>query len=162
MTTITTGVGVSRRLQALAAMGHPDEDVAQWLRVDAPSVRRLQTQGSTDPAQAAAVADVFDREGTRPGRCGHTRQRAQHAGWRTALAWDENTIDLPGAVPAAAFNTGADAAEAAADAMIRDLAGQGWSDVQIGRLLRVNRNAVLQRRTELGITAGVIQRQATA
>jgi hypothetical protein len=80
-------VGVARRRQALAAIGHPDEDVAGWLGVD---VAELQDLAGVDPA---VVVVVFEREASRPGRCWQTRLRARRAGWVTWLAWDAIDTD---------------------------------------------------------------------
>ncbi len=158
-----TADGIARRMRALAAMGHPDTDVATWLGVTVAQVRHLQSEGTADTALSATLGAVFERESMRVGRCGLTRQRARNAGWRTALAWDEHEIDMPDAGPDAPTTaSGADVAQAAADALIQELAGKGWSDARIGQLLRVGRQAVLRRRAALGIPAGAAHRRATA
>lgn len=82
-------VGVSRRLQAFAAIGHPDEDVAGWLGVDVAVVRDLQRDGACDEALAGTVAAVYEQFATTPGRCRATRLQARLGGWVTDLTWDD-------------------------------------------------------------------------
>jgi hypothetical protein len=84
-----TEVGGQRRLQALAAVGHPDQDVAQWLGVDVGVIHSLQAGEARIGALAAPVAEVFDRHATRQGPCQWTRMVARRAGWVSIMAWDD-------------------------------------------------------------------------
>lgn len=99
------GIGVQRRLRALArigwgaaplatGLGVPVKSVERWRRGDYPTVM---------PETAARIAALYDRLWDRPpAPCsGTTRARAAaaRAGWAPPLAWDDDTIDDPAATP---------------------------------------------------------------
>lgn len=150
--TITmTTIGFIRRVRALAAMGHPNEDVAQWLAVDVDDVPGLQASGSTSTCLMATLEVAYGRECMRPGRSGQTAARARGDGWRTAAAWDEDTIDQAAASPAGKYDTGYDAAEQAADDIIRRMSATGQTEREIAAYLRVSRATIQRRRAALGL-----------
>ena len=95
-------LGTMRRLQALAALGHPWADVSSECGVSVPTIVRIanghQKWVSVDTVQT--VADAFDRLSMRTGRSSVTRGRAAARGWAPPLAWDEGALDDPQAAPA--------------------------------------------------------------
>lgn len=105
--------GARRRLQALALLGFGFERLARMVDdCSAFNLREIaygnRTRITSDHEQAIRV--VFDRlvrdgrpyaPSNRHERAGAARiiQRAQRAGWVSALAWDGNSIDDPNARP---------------------------------------------------------------
>lgn len=104
-------VGTTRRLQALAAVGWSQKEIAARLGVTGARVGHLMNGmfPTVFPETAAAVAAVFDElcmvvptdpTPTRPRQIRvheRTRRHARARGWVTALAWDD--IDNPAERP---------------------------------------------------------------
>ena len=108
--TIVDGTGTRRRLQALARCGWPMSRLSA--RLDGPG-RQLDTILRRDARVRAATAravrvlydDLWDQappEETREDRAAaaYARNRARKQGWVPPLAWDDDEIDDPAAVPA--------------------------------------------------------------
>jgi hypothetical protein len=173
-----TPIGIRRRLRALAAVGHPDTDVAEWLKTTVDVVRDLQATGDADEALAASVVDVCARWATQPGRCDETRRRARAARWRTVYAWeDDREMDVPpparpprypkppnladplvrrvwDATPDVVVQLLTTVApEEVAAALVAHWARSGMPVRQIAAALRVNRHRVTQLRRESGVPA---------
>jgi hypothetical protein len=93
-------LGAARRIQALTALGHPLEYLADQLGIGIPAVARLRRQHA--PAiglrRHRAVAALYDRLQGTPGPCAKTRAYARAVGYLPPLAWEEDeSIDDPGA-----------------------------------------------------------------
>lgn len=96
-------IGAQRRLQALAAMGHPLETFANRLRNGSSIAAKLLTK-SPDALLVPielwlAIDQIYDELAMVPGPDPALRDRARADGWVTALAWDEDEIDNPRAHP---------------------------------------------------------------
>ncbi|GAB4590074.1 hypothetical protein [Nocardia sp. IFM 10818] len=92
-----TAVGLTRRLQALAAAGWPCELIAAEVGASVTTVAALtaatDTRGSLDGHQAALVCVLFDDLQGTPGPC---RETASHASnYRPPMAWDADSLDAP-------------------------------------------------------------------
>lgn len=103
------GPGTWRRLQALVAIGWSQSRLAQELGILPSNIGHI-IHGRTTPTAATvrAVHDLYDRE------WGHVQEGHDHRskisvsrarnyaakhGWVSPLAWDDDTIDNPAAVP---------------------------------------------------------------
>ncbi len=103
-TTVTRTVdatGTTRRLQALQALGWTGRVIGQHLGV---CQRRAATlisgQAATvEPHIVDRVHVLYDTLAMTPGPSAITRARAAANGWVPPLAWDDDTIDDPTAVP---------------------------------------------------------------
>jgi hypothetical protein len=125
------------RLRALAALGHPDPDVAGWLGITPGQLHELRAgRVLPDRVIAAAVTDVWAREGVRRGPCEATRRRARSAGWGTTVAHGGGRL--------------CDAV-AAADELVADLTARGLRPGEIAQLLRADLDWVLFRLRWLGL-----------
>lgn len=93
--------GTTRRLQALVAIGHTQSALARRLDVVETNAtalffgRRQVTAG-----RARQVAALYDQLSMTPGESERARRRAERLGWLPPLAWDDDTLDDPTAVPA--------------------------------------------------------------
>ena len=87
-------VGVTRRVQALCAIGWPARMLAGMLGVSEDTVR----VGAT-PELADAVANLYGQLHKTPGPSSQSVAWAKSRGWFPPLAWEESTIDDPDAVP---------------------------------------------------------------
>lgn len=98
------GVGTRRRVQALAAMGHPVSWQAREIGVLPQDLRDFvwSTAGASR-GLAEAVRGLYDRWwDVRPAPCPVVTQVVEVArrhGWAPPLAWDDDEIDDPAAVP---------------------------------------------------------------
>jgi hypothetical protein len=103
------GIGFRRRLQALVAIGWSINQVATELGMSRQAVGVALRPGQmVMAANAACMRAVYDRlwdqsppqdTPTRRAQVAHARRRARQRGWYPALAWDDDTIDDPGAPP---------------------------------------------------------------
>ncbi|MGI5245070.1 hypothetical protein [Dactylosporangium sp. CA-139066] len=100
--------GTVRRAQALCAIGWTVSAVGEAIGWTAQNFCNLVSRGSQPYAAmvlartAAAVAALYERESMRPvaGPAGDAaRARAKSRGWLPPLAWDDDTIDDPDALP---------------------------------------------------------------
>jgi plasmid maintenance system antidote protein VapI len=102
-------VGTTRRIQALVAIGWSQSKIAARLGVNPANFLGL-AHGRTGvtTARAKAIADLYDELwNTTPPRAGHrdkiayarSVRYAALAGWSVPMAWDEDTIDNPTALP---------------------------------------------------------------
>lgn len=92
-----TAVGVRRRLEALAAIGYGQTDLAELLNLDRGHF--VFWQLDVPPYRWPAVARLFARLEMLPGGSETAREHAAAHGWAPPLAWDEETIDDPDAQP---------------------------------------------------------------
>lgn len=159
--------GTTRRLQALAAMGHGLTEVRTitGLPLMTLSVLRSGSVDGTSPRNHTAVAAAFDRLAMRPGPSTRARLQATREGWAPPLAWDD--IDDPQETPAHATSPdGIDhlAIDLAVTGTrlvtltiperhiaVTRLAGMGLADTDIARRVGVSARTVLSDRQHLGI-----------
>jgi transcriptional regulator with XRE-family HTH domain len=96
-----SAVGAVRRVRALYALGHLNRVIAQEAGVSRDTVCALAA-GSWSSLKVAAddgIRSAYDRLSMRTGTSWKTRQLAERNGWAPPLAWDDETIDDPQAVP---------------------------------------------------------------
>lgn len=99
------GVGVARRLRALAALGYGIDVVADTMRMDRSYVHRLRCgRPVVERATHQRVAEVYRLLADRPRTARtaaqrtsatKTRRHAARAGWLPPLWFDDDTIDDP-------------------------------------------------------------------
>jgi transcriptional regulator with XRE-family HTH domain len=101
----TDPTGTRRRIEALNALGWTAKDVADRIGTTKQAVsemRRGTRSKRTTPAVAARVAAVYDELSmTRPDGwvADRTRRTAAARGYAPPLAWDDDEIDDPHALP---------------------------------------------------------------
>lgn len=136
--------GTRRRLQALAAIGHPLYVVAERAGVEyrhASTIARGK-QTRTSVRVARAVAAVYDELWQIVGPSTRTRKHAARCGWVPPLAWDDDTIDDPAATPLVGEKTTTPRiVTIAEDAAELQLAGEGWGAIA----------------SKLGVTPGTVK-----
>jgi transcriptional regulator with XRE-family HTH domain len=100
-TCMVSAVGAKRRLQALYWMRHPSRVVASETGLHEDTILGM-ARGRYDRTTAARVQrvrDAYDRLAMRHGSSEFARRFAVENGWHGPLAWDDDTIDDPNAVP---------------------------------------------------------------
>lgn len=94
--------GTVRRLQALGCIGHAQADLAARLGVHPEHLGRIRRTGRVSAGVARATRALYDELWSVHPQ-GNTADRARIAakrfGWAPPLAWDDDTIDDPAAVP---------------------------------------------------------------
>lgn len=103
------GTGTRRRLQGLVAVGWSQSKIAVRLGMTAANFGKvIHGPGHVRVATAKAVAQLYDELwNTQPPRAGHRDKIAYSrsvryatlAGWVTPMAWDDDAIDNPDALP---------------------------------------------------------------
>lgn len=96
------GTGAIRRLQGLYALGHYNGDIADDSGLSRDFITEL-TRGVYPTLNARhdkVIKETYGRLSMRVGQSWQTRRLAARMGWAPPLAWDDDTIDDPGAVPA--------------------------------------------------------------
>lgn len=92
-------IGAQRRVQALMAIGWRHKDLIARLGFDTPSLL-YKTGTWVTRRKHDAVKDLYDQLWNQPGPNSiHTQRRIAKAGYAPPLAWDDETIDDPHAVP---------------------------------------------------------------
>ena len=159
-------VGTTRRLRALSALGWPYRALGAELGLgNARSTlpRLMSARGDIVAAVTAErVADMYERLSATPGPSVITRQRALAKGWVPPLAWDDDTIDDPDAVPhvEAVREPNRRGDFAAEYAELRDYVG--LTDPAIAKRLGISSEALEKRLMRLGIpTQAASQRVAS-
>lgn len=100
------GVGVARRLQALARIGWSSPKLAERLGLTRQAVDQLRNgtaRPTLTPRTVMAISALYDELwATTPtgGYSERTRCYAERMGWAPPLAWDDDGIDDPAAKPA--------------------------------------------------------------
>lgn len=149
LTRPVTAAGLTRRVRALSAMGWAVATIAQTAGVSPETVkawRRGDVPGAGPTPSAPALVRAYDVLAMRqPQR--HTRyerssvsrvtREAQRHGWAPPLAWDDDTIDDPGAEP-----QGAGWKPPSVIEQIRDLEALGMTRAQIAEARGVTRDAI--------------------
>jgi transcriptional regulator with XRE-family HTH domain len=92
-------LGITRRLQALVALGYSRCYLCRQLGIAATNGHKLFGNCVTVNASTArAVEALFERLQMRRGPSQRARAEAKRLGWAPPLAWDEDAIDDPAAV----------------------------------------------------------------
>lgn len=91
--------GTRRRLQALAAIGYTQDDIAARIGTVQRHIPNLTSQDKVSGITASRVAKVFNELHMIPGPSSIAARRAKLKGWALPLQWDEDTIDDPAAEP---------------------------------------------------------------
>lgn len=93
--------GAVRRVRALYALGHLNWAIAQESGVARCTVSALAAGDFSKLGVAAdqGIRDAYDLLSMKSGTSPKTRLRAQELGWAPPLAWDDDMIDDPHAVP---------------------------------------------------------------
>ena len=100
-TAMVSAVGTMRRLQALYWMGHSSQVLSTETGLHRDTVR-LIARGmweKTTEARAQAVRRAYDKLAMAYGNSDFARRFAAKYGWHGPLAWDDDTIDDPRALP---------------------------------------------------------------
>lgn len=141
--------GTRRRIQALAAIGHPLYVVAERAGLEyrhASTIARGK-QARTSVRVARAVAAVYDDLWATPGPSARARAYAARRGWVSPLAWDDDVIDDPAAQPLLGEKDPSRLVTIAEDADELERAGEGsgaieaklgvtWDRIQASRRAR--------------------------
>lgn len=85
----------SRRLRALAAIGHPASELGNLIGIHPDDVARIASgrRSRVGDDIAEAVATVYARLCQTPGPSQHARNRAARAGYLPPATWDADSID---------------------------------------------------------------------
>lgn len=99
-----TPIGLARRLQAVTAMGWSMSVVAEGTPFTMDAYKRVRRGTSRMFVQhelGECIIAAYEKYGMKPApdsrSSARTRKWAEAKGWRTALAWDDDTIDDPNA-----------------------------------------------------------------
>lgn len=98
---LVDSTGSVRRLRALVVMGHSQETLALEIGCGYTRISDL-THGRFPQITAALeqqIRAVYEKLSMMPGPSLHGRSRAKRNGWYGPLAWDDDMIDDPAAVP---------------------------------------------------------------
>jgi len=100
---LVDSTGTVRRLRALVAMGQPQGVLAERSGCSYTYISTLThgQRATVTVALAQAVQRAYDELSMVVGPSEQARKRARRLGWDGPLAWDEDTIDDPRAVPQA-------------------------------------------------------------
>lgn len=139
-------VGARRRIHALVAIGHPLRTLAPPLRLSAGRLGHMLEQSCLPYRHWAAITELFARLCTVPGPSQQSRKVACRKGWAPPLAWDDDQIDHPDAVPDAVGPR----SRAFVDQVAVERALEGDRDVD---LTWTERRAAYRTAVERGMTA---------
>jgi hypothetical protein len=170
---------VTRRLEALHAVGWSESAIARQLGVSKQAVNNLRAHSGQYVAAStvARVAAVYDRLWDKaPGDRFATRtiNWAARRGFAPPLAWDDDTINDPAAVPALTATAAPVLDEIAVERhmhgtlhaapnanatpelleAVRRLTHRGLTDREIGDRVGLSADAVLKLRTRHGVPSG--------
>lgn len=169
---LVSTVGVTRRVQALALLGWSGESIAHRAGMSGARLREIMRFDRIERATLHRVAEVYDDLWATPAPVSpsslRTRTIAHKRGWAPALAWDDDTIDDPAALPAVAVDVDTVdemAVELALSGerphltaverhiVVRRLHAIRWSDTKIANHLGVSDQTIYRDRKHLGIPA---------
>jgi len=143
--------GSRRRLQALIRNGWPAPELAARLGCSRQALREKLDYARVTAAGAAKIAALYDElwdrpppQGTRWEKTAATmaRRYATERGWVPPLAWDEDAIDDPAAVPADGWERGEGRQHGTLTAEALDLIGFGLDERQAAERLGVSRGTL--------------------
>lgn len=102
---LVDAVGARRRVQALMRNGWSVRRLASTYGLDPQRLYWLMGHAETTWRTAVQVAEIYRRIGDRPGGGKRVQRYAESMGWPLPIAWDEDTIDDPTALPAQVMRT---------------------------------------------------------
>jgi hypothetical protein len=94
-----SSVGARRRVQALAVVGWPRSHLAGRMGVSLQALSGMVRRDRMVARNARAIRGLYDELSMRAGPSVRAREDAERAGWLSPLAWDDDTIDDPAALP---------------------------------------------------------------
>ncbi|MFD9192950.1 hypothetical protein ACFWCA_32650 [Streptomyces phaeochromogenes] len=105
--TVIDGTGTTRRLQALVAVGWPQDHLGHAIGVTPGNFSRIIKAPTVIVRTARAVRDLYDaywradplEHGASRGGITYAKRRAEQARWAPVGAWDDDTIDDPASFP---------------------------------------------------------------
>ena len=141
---VLAALGMVRRVQALMAIGHSPQAIAE--------AARCHTTTVTDPANgrggefvrprtARRIATAYERLSARPGHHALSRRRAEENGWLSPLAWNDIDTDATSAPPV--LNTSSRNGPTPLDETMH-LAAGGATREQVAERLGMTWNAIEQ------------------
>ncbi|MCX8559813.1 hypothetical protein OS122_02725 [Mycolicibacterium mucogenicum] len=134
---VVDGIGVRRRVRALAAIGWTRRLIAEEAGLTSDQLNQvMDREGPVLGSTAAAIRGVYERLCMTPGQSNLVRLRAARYGWAPPLAWDDD-IDDPTAVPD--FGRTVETRE-----IVVDLRADGLSDARIAEVLNLKVDSVQQ------------------
>ena len=167
---LTDATGTRRRIQALMRCGWSMSLLATRLGQPRQVLRaKLHVRGRVTPATAAAVRALYDELWDRPPPAGTrferraatmARRYATERGWVPPLAWDEDAIDDPAAVPADGWERGAGREHGTLTAEALDLIGFGLDERQAAERLGVSRGTLSVTLARARVTVPKVTRPA--
>lgn len=148
---LVPSAGTVRRLQALVAIGHPQNRLAAELGTAKQQVNKVIHGGyrATEAAWARRVADLYERWWDQPAPPGRAstlaRTLAARNGWAVPMSWDDghgpHGIDNPAATPYRCARTDT-RPHGATRENVAELSAQGLTDEGIAHRLGITVNAV--------------------
>jgi len=93
--------GSLRRIRALHAIGWTQTEIAHRIGSTLQNLNRyfISEPEKINRSTAVSIARLFDQLQLIPGPSERARRHAKKLGWAPPLAWDEDTIDDPAAMP---------------------------------------------------------------
>lgn len=91
--------GSKRRIHALVRIGWTYAEISRRCGVNHCTLRKVALRPRVNADTAAKVAQAYRELHLTPGPAGHAVAAARRRGFLPPLAWDEDTIDDPSAVP---------------------------------------------------------------
>lgn len=129
---LVSAVGSRRRLRALAAIGHPIYRLADRIGLTGTNTHLIACgrQPYVTTPVARRIAAVYSDLWLTPGTSARTRRYAERHGWVSPLAWDDDSLDDPSAVPLLGEKDPSRLVTIAEDADELERAGEGWGAIE--------------------------------
>lgn len=143
-------VGSTRRLQALIALGHSQNELCRKSGISQSTMSHL-VRGSvqrTSIDTAQRVRKLYDELSMIPGRSQSSRDKARRLRWAPPLAWDDDLIDDPDAKPEVGENR-----TVKFDERYRELKYLGFSDLEIVNRWKIQPESLMRQLDRYGLTA---------
>lgn len=140
--TVVSGVGTTRRLQALVAIGYTQSYLADrigWAPSNAARLFSAERSPRVQARTARQAEALFCELQLVPGPSGRARRHAQRKGWVPPLAWDEDDIDDPDASPDSVRRSRTGFVD-----RYQDLRGCGYSDLLIATRMGIQPGSLLR------------------
>lgn len=145
---LVDATGTIRRLQALVAIGHPQNQLAERLGLTPGNFGRTLHTPQCTARRAREIAALFAELETVPGPSELARKRAARLGWPLPFQWDDDAIDDPDATPESVRRTRATAlADRRTETaeQIEDLTAAGKSTKEIALQLGLSHRTIERR-----------------
>lgn len=140
------GLGSTRRLQALVAIGYTQTYLAERLGWQVSNLGKLtHGQRKVTTATAKQISALYDELSMKPGPSEGARNYARRRHWPAPLAWDD--IDDPQERPQRTKRT-----VVRWDEKFYELRALGYSDMEITRRLGIHPDSVLRQMARYNIT----------